>query len=434
METTSEIKTFNANGVSFNMIKVDGGTFQMGATSEQDSYANSDEKPVHQVTLDDFYIGETEVTQALWTAVMGSNPSHFTSSNQLPVERVSWHDCQGFVSKLTSLTGKTFRLLTEAEWEYAARGGKASQKFIFSGSNTLDDVAWYGGNSSSQTHVVATKQPNELGIYDMSGNVMEWCSDWYNASYYSSSPASNPPGATSGTERVLRGGAWFDGTGSCRVTARTDHSLPYTLEYRIGLRLAMSSSSGLVAYSQCPDDNHPHLIDIGLSTKWACCNVGAHAPEQDGSYFAWGETEEKSSYNWDTYKFGGDLETPPANIGDVISGTQYDVAHVKWGSTWRMPTYWEGLDLIRYCSHTWTTVNGVGGYKIKGRNGNSIFLPASGYIFIDSFLDRGTHSCSWTAESAYYAWDAYRIVFCSSGRSCAEEGRRIGMPIRPVSD
>ncbi|MBQ0015371.1 MAG: formylglycine-generating enzyme family protein, partial [Bacteroidales bacterium] len=150
------------------MVEVSGGTFKMGATSEQGSDAWNDEKPVHNVTLSSYYIGLTEVTQELWQAVMGSNPSYFKGLYR-PVENVSWDDCQTFISRLNSLTGKNFRLPTEAEWEFAARGGTKSRGYKYSGSNTLDDVAWHVGNSGDKTHDVGTKAPNELGIYDMSG-------------------------------------------------------------------------------------------------------------------------------------------------------------------------------------------------------------------------------------------------------------------------
>ncbi len=223
--------TYTVNGVSFKMVSVSGGTFKMGST---DSDADPDEKPVHNVTLSDYQIGETEVTQALWQAVMGTNPSNWLGDN-LPVEKVSWNDCQEFITKLNQATGKTFRLPTEAEWEFAARGGTKSQGYKYSGSNTLGDVAWYTDNSNSQTHVVATKQPNELGLYDMSGNVREWCQDWFGD--YSSSAQSNPTGATSGSYRVIRGGCWIGTARGCRVTYRSN-STPTLASYYLGFRLA----------------------------------------------------------------------------------------------------------------------------------------------------------------------------------------------------
>ena len=212
-----ENQTFTVNGVTFTMIGVQGGTFTMGATREQGGDAWDSEKPAHRVTLSSFSIGQTEVTQELWEAVMGSNPSDRKGPKR-PVEQVSWNDCQEFVTKLNALTGQHFRLPTEAEWEYAARGGSKSQGYKYSGSNNIGDVAWYDGNSGRTTHDVATKQPNELGIFDMSGNVYEWCQDWYGS--YSSSPSSNPTGSASSSNRVRRGGGWSSFAGSCRVADR----------------------------------------------------------------------------------------------------------------------------------------------------------------------------------------------------------------------
>ena len=214
-------KTFTVNGVSFEMIAVKGGTFTMGATSEQGSDAESDEKPTHSVTLSDYYIGKFEVTQELWQAVMGNNPSYYKGNN-LPVEQVSWNDVQEFIKKLNQKTGANFRLPTEAEWEYAARGGNKSQGYKYSGSNTIGNVAWYTDNSGSKTHQVGTKAPNELGIYDMTGNVWEWCQDWYGS--YSRDSQTNPKGASSGSSRVYRGGSWYYGAKSpaeCRIGAPT---------------------------------------------------------------------------------------------------------------------------------------------------------------------------------------------------------------------
>ena len=239
----TEVITIPGTDVSFTMVAVEGGTFTMGA-SDDDTEAYDREKPAHEVTLSSFSIGQTEVTQELWQAVMGSNPSYFSGDLSRPVEKVSWNDCQTFITTLNELTGKQFRLPTEAEWEYAARGGNQSQGYKYAGSNTLDDVAWYivnaydVGSSSPDygTHAVATKVPNELGLYDMSGNVYEWCQDWYGD--YSSDAQTNPTGPTSGSYRVHRGGGWNNLARYCRVSHRSGY-FPSGTGYDLGLRLAL---------------------------------------------------------------------------------------------------------------------------------------------------------------------------------------------------
>ena len=233
------IESFTANGVTFNMVRVEAGTFTMGATSEQTG-ANDREKPAHSVTLTkDYYIGETEVTQALYKAVMGDNPSN-SSGTQKPVEMVSWNDCQTFITELNKLTGLTFRLPTEAEWEYAARGGNRSKRYLYSGSNTIDEVVWYESRGHDNTNDVKSKAPNELDIYDMSGNVWEWCQDWYGS--YSSGSQTDPTGPTSGSYRVLRGGGWSSSTANFRVASRNFNSPSFTYN-NLGFRLALSDSS-----------------------------------------------------------------------------------------------------------------------------------------------------------------------------------------------
>ena len=230
-------KTFTVKGITFTMKPVAGGTFTMGATPEQGSDAYDDEKPIHQVTLSDYYIGETEVTQELWEAVMEKNPAVFKLGiSNSPVDWVTWKDCQKFIQKLNKITGQKFRLPTEAEWEYAARGGKNSKRYKYSGSNNIDDVAWYKDNSGNITHSVKTKAPNELGIYGMSGNVCEWCQDWKKA--YNSNAQTNPAGAVSGSSRVVRGGGYSSGARSCRVSDRDLH-LPNIPRNNQGVRLAL---------------------------------------------------------------------------------------------------------------------------------------------------------------------------------------------------
>ena len=265
-------QTFTVKGVEFTMVAVEGGTFTMGATPEQGKDVKSDEKPAHQVTLSSYYIGETEVTQALWEAVMGKTVSQIASEisrgtevtqalwkavmgntvsqiaseisrktygvgDNYPMYYISWDDCQEFIQKLNALTGKNFRLPTEAEWEYAARGGNKSRGYKYSGSNNIGDVAWYKDNSGKKTHPVKTKQANELGIYDMSGNVWEWCQDWYGK--YSSNAQTNTTGPATASNRVSRGGSWGDGARYCRSLIRGGIN-PGDRDKGLGFRLVLS--------------------------------------------------------------------------------------------------------------------------------------------------------------------------------------------------
>jgi formylglycine-generating enzyme required for sulfatase activity len=204
------------------LVAVQGGTFWMGCSSEPGSgCVDDDEKPLHSVTVSSFRIGKYEVTQAQWKIIMGSNPSGFQGDN-LPVENVNWSEAQEFISRLNAVTGKSYRLPTEAEWEYAARGGNLSRDYKYSGSHNLYEVAWFADNSGSRTHPVGTKKANELGIHDMSGNVWEWCLDWYGS--YSASAQQDPMGAGSGFYRVNRGGSWTYSAGRCRVVYRSSDS------------------------------------------------------------------------------------------------------------------------------------------------------------------------------------------------------------------
>ena len=221
----AKVTTYEVNGISLDMVEVEGGNYLMG----EDNSTEADEKPAHKETIATFQIGKTEVTQELWEAVMGTNPSNFTGEENLPVEKVSWTDCNTFITKLNELTGKNFRLPTEAEWEYAARGGNKSQGYTYSGSNTIGDVAWTSENSSSKTHPVAQKQPNELGIYDMSGNVWEWTSDKYSSNYGSERTSS---------DRVDRGGGWRSTASNSRIARRSDNGESFT-DNNLGLRLAL---------------------------------------------------------------------------------------------------------------------------------------------------------------------------------------------------
>ena len=232
---TPNVRTFREGNITFEMVEVQGGTFTMGTTKEQDaSYVH---KP-HKVTLSNYYIGRTEVTQELWMEVMHYNPSYFQEGGKRPVSNVTWNDCQYFINELNRLTGQNFRLPTEAEWEFAARGGTKSRGYKYSGNNTLDDVAWNTDNSGDNAHDVATKHPNELGIYDMSGNVSEWCGDWFDL--YSSSAQTNPTGPAKGETRVIRGGCWTDNAYNYCPSSR-DCCIPSSKYlWGNGLRLCMS--------------------------------------------------------------------------------------------------------------------------------------------------------------------------------------------------
>ena len=218
------------------MVYIEAVEFTMGATKEQKGEANSDEKPAHPVVLNCFYLCKYEVTQELWEAVMGDNPSHFKGKN-LPVENVSWDDCLKFIMKLNELTGKKYRLPTEAEWEYAARGGSNSMHYKYSGGNSLEYVSWYFHNSMDKTHTVGMMKPNELGLYDMSGNVWEWCQDWYGS--YDKKTAYYPTGPIKAYNKVFRGGGYDNGDTYCRCSYRNG-TAPQNKFKNLGLRLAHS--------------------------------------------------------------------------------------------------------------------------------------------------------------------------------------------------
>ena len=440
----TEIETITVNGVSFNMVKVEGGTFMMGATPEQGSYALDWEYPTHQVTLSSYSIGETEVTQALWEAVMGNNPS-YNKGNNKPVEMVTWNDCQEFITKLNQLTGKTFRLPTEAEWEYAARGGNKSQGYRYAGSNNIDEVAWYLNNIPAQSsdaenygpQIVATKAPNELGIYDMSGNVNEWCHDWFGD--YSSNAQTNPIGPDAGSERVLRGGYWHYKADYCRVSYR-NYAYPWEKDGSTGLRLVLNPDVDVA-------DGHEY-VDLGLpsGTLWATMNIGANNPEDYGDYFAWGETEPKDDYNWNTNKWGYYDENSKLHITKYNTNSGYgpvdnkieldtedDAAYVNWGSSWRMPTMVQIKELINKCSWEWTTRNGINGYRVIGPNGNELFLPATGYRYNSSLYYSYFEGHYWSRDLYDIHPDcAYRLRIAEGVRNCNVYNRYFGYAVRAV--
>ena len=405
-----------------NMVLVEGGTFLMGATPEQDE-CFKDEKPVHRVKLSPFRMSRYEVTLEQWAAVMDSYPTKHRDSLR-PVTNISWNDCQEFITKLNAMTGMKFRLPTEAEWEYAARGGNRSKGFQYAGSNSLDEVAWIWKNSGDvpldeydkdvvknnncRTHDVGQKVPNELGLYDMCGNVYEWCADWYGE--YEASYQENPQGPSSGKERVWRGGSYFNkGTGRLAIRGSDDINKKYN---NVGFRLVSEPTPEDIRLTKANEAkkkaaiktiNGHDCVDLGLpsGTLWATCNIGASEPEEYGNYFAWGETsgydEGKRCFDEEHYKFrvkklglfGSKWiytkYCDNKNNGEVDNklslDKEDDAAYVQWGKGWRMPTTAQVEELINkdYTTSEMILQNGIRGLQITSKfNGNSIFLPAAG--------------------------------------------------------
>ena len=450
-----QTETFTVNGVSFKMIGVEGGSFMMGSP-DNDKNTNDDEKPQHQVTLSNFSIGQTEVTQALWKAVMGDNPSYHKGNNY-PVEQVSREMCKKFISKLNTLTGRTFRLPTEAEWEYAARGGKYSKGYKYAGSDNVDAVAWYDNNSNGETHSVAQKEANELGLYDMSGNVWELCQDYYDENYYSISPTINPCNTKKANAFTMRSGGPVNNSYFCRVAFRGDQVLledqkPVDSNWDIGLRLVLSDEDN--------NDVPAEAIDLGLpsGTKWASCNVGATKPEEYGGYYAWGETEEKDYYYWNNYMCEDDecgtkkdpIYTWNGNkLYADIAGSKFDVATSKWGPSWQMPSSAQMDELLNECIWTWcdgdkTKYNGtsVKGYIISSKvNNNKIFLPAAGNYYKDELIYGDEYCLYWSSSQfdgsafegeAYYTNSNSAFGMDYNSKQTYVDLRYYGQTVRPV--
>ena len=353
------------SGDSFVMVYVQGGQFPMGCTNDQQRQCDSDESPAHFVTLSDYYIGETEVTQGLWQAVMSTSISqqrNKVDKSNYPMYYVSHSEAEEFCGRLNNLLasqlpqGFKFRLPTEAQWEYAARGGKNDTPSLYAGSDSIDKVAWYYNPKSlnkSSIHPVKTKKPNELGIYDMSGNVWEWCADWYNNNYYDSSPSKNPENLRSwGYSRVHRGGSYNCKAYGCRVTARGADS-PETSNLVSGFRLVLAHE----------DAAEQHLVTEQDKLKYKKIN------------------EELERKRQNELKIGGwvDLGLPSgtlwkdSNEGDGKTYYTYDEAVSKFGNN--LPTKAQFEELKNKCTWKWTGR----GYTVKGPNGNSIKIPVTGY-------------------------------------------------------
>lgn len=484
-----------------NMVLVEGGTFTMGATFEQGSSVYKDEKPTHKVTLSPFRIGRYEVTATEWSAVM--EPIQETTDYQdferlensekgkLPKSSVSWNDCQTFIAKLNTLTGQTFRLPTEAEWEFAARGGNKSKGFKYAGGNDLDEVAWYWKNSGDKlldgeydketiksnnckVHKVGQKAPNELGLYDICGNVWEWCNDWYGA--YDDKDQTNPQGPSSGTKRVQRGGCHYV-KNPARVSHRSEGE-PNERYGNIGFRLVADPSPEDIEKLEAEEakrraaiktHNGHEYVDLGLpsGTLWATCNIGASKPEEFGNYFAWGETsgydEGKRFFNKDNYLFYKKEKkwfsekwvfskyclTPKNGIVDNKERLEKedDAAYIQWGKEWRTPTKEQFDELRKYTNREWTKVNGTEGYLlISKKNGKSIFFPKAGRFYNNEKSDvieywtcclLGSYKLSYTAADFNIYDDVYKdkLALSMSGFDdfgCGFCFRTNGLCIRPV--
>ena len=259
-----------------NMVFVEGGTFTMGQSavaepaaagdSTDDDSPRADELPAHEVTLSDFYISKYEVTQAQWIAVMGENPSYFAEGGDYPVENISWGEVQEFLAKLNELTGENYRLPTEAEWEYAARGGKYSESYRYSGSDNVDEVAWYSADNLTQPSQVGQKEPNELGLYDMSGNAFEWVFDWFGA--YSAESQTNPKGSATGEHHVLRGGSWKHSSNGCRVSFRS--RIETTHLNKCGFRIVKGIDLDNLPYTEVEERQ---LTDIFIAERGTFNNI-----------------------------------------------------------------------------------------------------------------------------------------------------------------
>ena len=325
------------NGISLLMLPVDGGSYMMGATVEQRAEAWDNEKPIRNVTLSPYYLSETVVTQALWDAVMEDKSE---ASGNLPVTGKSWNEWQTFIGNLNALSGRRFRMPTEAEWENAARGGNKSHGFRFAGSNNINDVAWYDANSGSCIHPVMQKMPNELGLYDMTGNVFEWCFDKYGS--YGEDPETDPIGSPTGSQRVYRGGAFSYYQRGCRISCRFCAE-PTGKDYsKIGLRLAMSEGDNapydyqVKAPTQHPSPNKTNSGDRGGKNGSATIENGGKSETSGSTSGYWDNGNHKKKKLWPWFvgagvaviiliaviANGGEKETPNGLPKEVAQPTQ----------------------------------------------------------------------------------------------------------------
>ena len=405
---------------------VEGGTYSM-------QYERDGETKTVTGTLSDYYIAPVELSNRVWAAVMGSKPEGQTNDGDMyPVTMVNYYDIAGpggFLEKLNTMlkdqlpAGKKFALPTEAQWQYAAQGGKKSKGYTYSGSNTIGDVAWYKDNSDATIHPIGQKQGNELELHDMSGNVRELTSRSLNDG-----------------KIIVFGGDWTSDAQSCNVKLSI-FDASATASESLGFRLVLA------------DVPQPEAIDLGLpsGTKWANMNVGASKPEDYGLYFAWGETVGYSSdtgdghrFDWENYKWcngSGKTLTKYCTTSDygtvdnkMVLDLEDDAAYLNWGNKWRMPTITEIQELLDNTTSEWTTQNGVYGRKFTSKsNGNAVFLPAAGYRYGSRLRNQSTDGYYWSSSLSESGQDfALYLSFDSGSQGTYGEDRYYGYSVRPV--
>lgn len=418
--------SFDLGTAKIGVKLVEGGEYAM-------QFERDGEVKTFSGTLSDYYIAPVELSNRAWAAVMGSKPEGQTNDGDMyPVTMVNYYDIAGpggFLEKLNAMVkdqlpeGKQFMLPTPLQWQYAAMGGKRSKGYTYSGSNTIDDVAWYKDNSDATVHPIGQKQGNELELHDMSGNVREMTSR-----------------SLDNGKIIVCGGDWTSDAKSCNVK-QSVFDTSGTASETIGIRLVLAAVP------------QPEAVDLGLpsGTKWANMNVGASKPEDYGLYFAWGETVGYSSdtgdghrFVWGNYKWcNGSGKTltkycTTSDYGTVDNKTSLDLeddaAYVNWGDKWRMPTITEIQELLDNTTSEWTTQNGVYGRKFTSKsNGNAVFLPAAGYRYGSSVVFQASDGYYWSSSLSESGQDfAHYLSFGSGSQGTYGEDRYYGYSVRPV--